>query len=132
MKKKIYIACSLTHAPAEFKAAVETLKENLRKEYEILDFIGLVNGTAQDVFEWDLNCVRICDLLVADCTYPALGVGMEIGTALAINKKTLIIAHKDAKVTRIVLGITHPQFTFKRYDDLEEVVNFVKEKMANV
>lgn len=132
MKKKIYIGSSLTHAPEEFKTAIETLKKNLRNDYEILDFIGLVNGTPEDVYEWDLNCVKSCDLFVADCTYPAIGLGMEIGIAISYNKNTLVIAHTDAKVTRIVLGITHPNFTLKRYSDHNEVLEFLKDKLQSL
>ena len=132
MKKKIYIGCSLTQAPEEFKEAIESLKDNLRADYEILDFIGLVNGTPQDVFVWDLKCVRTCDLFVADCTHPAIGLGMEIGIALENNKPILIVAEENAKVTRIVLGINHPKTSLKTYKDHTEVIEFIKEKMKQV
>ncbi len=131
-KKKLYIGCALTHASEEFKTAIETLKAELRHDYEILDFIGLVKGTPQDVFAWDLHCVRASDLFVADCTYPAIGLGMEIGTALAENKKMLVIAHEDAKVTRIVLGITHPRVTFKRYGNHAEVIAMIREQIEKL
>lgn len=132
MKKKIYIGCSLTHATEEFKEAVEILKNNLRKDFEILDFIGLVKGTPQDVYEWDINNVRTCDLFVADCTYPSIGLGMEIGAAIEHNKPTLIVVQEEAKVTRMVLGITHPKFSLKHYNDHDDVLQFIKEKIKTL
>jgi nucleoside 2-deoxyribosyltransferase len=132
MKKKIYIGCSLTQAPEEFKEAIETLKDNLRADYELLDFIGLVNGTPKDVFEWDINCVKTCDLFVADCTHPAIGLGMEIGVAIENNKPMLIVSEEGARVTRIVLGIDRPNVTLKRYNDHSDVIGFIKEKMEQV
>lgn len=131
MKKKIYIGCALTHAPEEFKAEIEELKSELRKDYEVLDFVGLEKGTAQDVFEWDTKCVKTCDLFVADCTYPAIGLGVEIGVALENNKNLLLIAQTQAKVTRQVLGINHPKSTFKRYNNHKEVIKFIKERLEN-
>ena len=132
MKKKIYIGCALTHAPEEFRIAISELKDKLRQDYEILDFIGLEKGTAEDVFEWDTKCVRSCDLLVADCTHPAIGLGIEIGVAIENNKPMLLVAHKDAKIGRMILGITHPKFSFHRYNDSLEVVTFIKERIRTL
>jgi hypothetical protein len=36
---KIYIGCSLTHAPDSYKKEIEELKSILREKYEILDFL---------------------------------------------------------------------------------------------
>ncbi len=130
--KKIYFGCSLTHASQEFKDSIESLKNILRKEYQILDFVGLVKGTPRDVFLWDTKCVKDCDLFVADFTYPAIGVGYELGIALEHNKPILAVAHKDAKVTRIVLGVDHPKYTFVRYSDIKEVISLIKEKIKNL
>jgi len=130
--KKIYIGCSLTHAPHEFKLAIEDLKNKLRGTYEILDFLGLDKDTPQGVYKWDTHCVKICDLFVADCTHPGIGLGYELGVALENNKPVLAVAHKDAKVTRMVLGITHPKYTFKRYDDMVEVEEFIQQKIKKI
>jgi nucleoside 2-deoxyribosyltransferase len=131
MKKKIYIGCALTHAPEEFRIAIAELKDKLRKDYEILDFVGLEKGTPQEVFEWDMNCVRRCDLLVADCTHPAIGLGMEIGIAIENDKAMLIVAHADAKISRAIIGITSPKATIKRYTDHNEVLEFITEKLKD-
>jgi nucleoside 2-deoxyribosyltransferase len=133
MKKlKIYVGCSLTQATEEFRNAIETMKNQLREKYEILDFIGLMNGTEKDVFEWDTKCVKTCDLFVADCTYPATGLGYELGVAIETNKPILSVAHKDAKISRILLGVTNPNYTFKRYDDVLDIVGFIEEKVKEI
>jgi len=130
--KKIYIGCSLTHAPEEFKTAIELLKSHLRKKYKILEFIGLINDTPQDVFEHDTECVKTCDLFVADCSHPGIGLGYELGVALEMNKPTLAVAQKDAKVTRLMLGVTKENFTFARYDDILDVVHLIEEKIKHL
>ena len=132
--KTIYVGCSLTHAPEEFKASVEGFKTALRNEggYEVLEFIGLVGGTAEDVYRWDVEkCVGTCSLFIAICDYPSIGLGYELATAVEKRGvQTLAVAHRDAKVTRLVLGITHPRFQFRRYDELSELVPLVKELFA--
>lgn len=124
---RVYVACALTHATEEFRASVEQFKNSLRQNYEVLDFLGLVTGDAKEVFRHDLDGVKNCDLLIAECSYPATGVGFEIATALYLNKPVLVVAHKDAKVSRLILGIDNPLFTFRRYADISEVLELIAE-----
>ncbi len=127
--KKIYIACALTYAPEDFIEQVNKLKDNLRKEYEVLNFIGLKNGTAKDVYEHDIKCVLMSDIVVAICDYPAIGLGYELSLALEkYSKPTLALVHKDIKLSRLVEGINHPMFTLKKYDSADEISGFIKEK----
>lgn len=128
--RKIYVACSLTQAPESFKQAVAGFKEEIKRtvpDIEVLDFIGLVNGTPAEVYHWDIHhCVSTCDLLVAICDYPAIGLGYELGVAVEqLHKHVLAAAHKDCKVTRLLLGIDVPGFRLVRYSELTELVPMV-------
>ena len=126
--KKIYVGCALTHASEEFKQGVESLKIELRKDFEVLEFLGLVAGTAQDVYQWDIhNCVEKCDILVAITDHPSLGLGYEMATAVEkLRKPTLALAHTDAKIGRIILGIEQPHYRFERYNSLQDIPALVK------
>src|SRR3989338_4474192 len=125
---KLYIGCSLTHSPEDFKDLVLNLKEKLRADYEVFEFLGLTNGTPTDVYNEDIGrCVARCDFFVAICDHPSLGLGYEMGTALEkYSKPTLGLAHETSNVSRLVLGINHPMYTFKRYKTLEDIVSFIK------
>ena len=127
--KKLYVGCSLTLAPEEFRESVEKLKDVLRSEYEVLDFIGLVNGTAKDVYLWDIhNCVATCDLFLAVCDLPSLGLGYEMGVAVEkLSKPTLAVAHKDSKVGRIFTGIDQKHYRFLRYDSPKDIPRLLRE-----
>lgn len=126
---KIYVGCSLTHAPQEFRDSVEELKGTLRTEFEVLDFVGLEKGSPHDVFAWDIDhCVATCDLFIAICDHPSLGLGYEMAACVeAFQKPTLAVAHTDATIGRIILGITRPHFSFARYDSLlDDVPSMVR------
>lgn len=126
---KIYVGCSLTQAPEVFRQEVEDFKTKLRNfGHEAFNFIGLVAGTARDVYEWDIkHCVEECDLFVAICDYPSIGLGYELAVAVEkLGKRALAVAHRDAKITRLVLGINHPRFEFRQYDELDEVINLIQ------
>lgn len=128
---KLYVGCSLTHAPEEFKELVEAFKDALRAEgYEVFNFVGLVNGTPRDVYEQDIcEFVRKADALIAICDHPSLGLGWETGEAVRLGKPVLAVAHTDNHVTRLIVGAAEvePNFSFERYEDMtEDVVPLVK------
>jgi nucleoside 2-deoxyribosyltransferase len=128
---KLYVGCSLTSAPEAFKTQVESCKDELRREgYEVFDFVGLVNGTAEEVYNWDIgHCVRDCDVFVAICDEPSIGLGWELSEAVRLGKPVLAVAHKDAKVTRLLLGAADVEknLRFERYDNLRDILPLVNE-----
>ncbi len=131
MKKTIYVGCSLTHASEEFKQSIEKLKNDLRKNYTVFDFLGLTDGTEKDAYEYNIENVKKCDLFLAECSYPSTGLGIELGVGLSLDKQIIAVAVGDAKVSRLVQGVTHPKFTFRRYDNIDEIIGLVKEKIEN-
>jgi nucleoside 2-deoxyribosyltransferase len=135
MKHKLYVGCSLTQASEPFKESVERFKAALRENgYEVFDFVGLVNGTEEDVYNWDIgHCVKDCDALIAICDEPSIGLGWEMATAVRLGKPVLALAHQTAKVTRLVLGaaVAESNLEFVRYEDLNEAVSLVDKLLAD-
>lgn len=133
-RAKLYVGCSLTMAPEAFKAEVEAFKDALRAEgYEVFDFVGLVNGTPEDVYRWDIgHCVEDCDVLIGICDEPSIGLGWEMGEAVRLGKPVLAVAHLDSKVTRLVLGAAdvEPNLRFERYENLNQILPLVDEVLA--
>lgn len=129
-KKKIYIGCSLTYAPDSFVKEVEWLKNSLRDDFEVLDFLGLIGATPKEVFEWDTKCVRECDLFLAICDHPSLGLGYELGVAIELQKPILAVAAEHAKVSDLILGVTNQNFEFRRYRDTSEIEAFLRERIS--
>lgn len=128
---KLYVGCSLSWAPEPFKLEVETFKVALRnKGYEVFDFVGLVSGTPEDVYKWDIgHCVRDCDVFIGICDEPSIGLGWELCEAVRLGKPVLALAHRDAKVTRLVLGAAEVEgnLRFERYEKLEDMHGLVEE-----
>jgi hypothetical protein len=118
---KIYVGCALTSVPsekrAEFETRVNEVKKMLKADHEVLEFVGLTNGTSRDVYMHDIHdCVAKADLFIALCDYPGTGLGYELCYAIEVkNIPTLALVQKDATVTRLVEGIQSQKFTFGRY-----------------
>jgi hypothetical protein len=132
--EKLYVGCSLSHASEAFKDSVEDFKQDLRGEgYEVFDFVGLVAGSAKDVYNWDIqHCVGECDAFVAICDEPSIGLGWELATAQQLGKRILALAHTNAKVTRMLLGAAEvePNVRFERYEELTDALPLVAELLA--
>jgi hypothetical protein len=133
-KPIIYIGCSLTQAPPEFRDSVETLKDSLRGDYEVLDFLGLVAGTPAEVYRWDIERnVGGCDLFVAICDYPAIGLGYEIAAAIErFDKPVLALAHEQAHITRVLEGIPASRYSLVRYRQISDVPKLIDAKFKSL
>ncbi|MFA6536392.1 MAG: hypothetical protein WC250_01560 [Candidatus Paceibacterota bacterium] len=119
---KIYVGCSLTHAPEEFKRQVDRLKSILRDipGVEVLEFLGLSRGDCREVYVHDItDCVNVCDLLIAICDHPAIGLGWEMAVQVEKRRRPLLaIAHCDAKITRLIQDPDVPNYRLVRYKDI--------------
>ena len=135
-KLRVYVGCSLTHAPVEFRQSVEELKERLREICEVLSFKGLSDANLpHDVYTHDIvDCVYKCDLMVAICDYPSIGLGWEMATQIEKRKKPLLaFAHIDSKVTKLILDPRLPGYKFIRYKNLcEDICQAVSERIENL
>lgn len=127
----LYVGCALTHATEDFKQNVQLLKERLKEICHVLEFIGLANGTAQDVYNHDINnCVRECNLFIAICDQASIGLGYELAVQVEDRKMpALAVAHVNSKVTRLVLGISQPNFEFQQYRDFDDLYNIIVDKL---
>lgn len=127
-KLKIYVSCSLTHAPEEYKENIKILIKELKKIdfVEILEFCSPLPGQqqsvfdAQDVYHNDIHqCVEHAHVLISEISLPSTGLGFELATAMEKHSTQVIMfAHKEAVVSKLILGaaIAHNCSVY-RYDD---------------
>ena len=129
---KVYVGCALTGAPKEFVDAVEIFKCRLREAgHEVADFVGVVNGTAFDVYETDIHkCVAECEFMIAICDLPSIGLGWELAVAVEkLRKPTLALAHQDTAVSRLPIGADcgrNLNYHFLRYNNVEHMLQLTQ------
>lgn len=131
---KVYVGCALTHAPESFKLAVEELKKKLGEVpgVQVLQFLGLVDGTSRDVYIHDIiECVGMCDIMFAICDYASIGLGWEMATQVGRGKRLLAFGHREAKITRLILDPPITRYSFHRYDDFEEIYGIAVAAIGN-
>ncbi|MEJ0001982.1 MAG: hypothetical protein WDN09_02275 [bacterium] len=139
MKLRVYFACALTHSPPDFQQKIASVKECLKAlpDVELLDFVGLVDGSPQDVYEHDIHtCVKSADLIIADCTHPAIGLGWELGAATeAFRKHVFIVAADGSHLSRLIHGAVSPRnsdLAFATYGSQHDLFMICKERIEYV
>jgi nucleoside 2-deoxyribosyltransferase len=133
MKKiKIYVGCALAHAPEDFKSTIYAFKELLAtyQHIEVLDFIdaSLAKPQGQSlesyIYFHDIhNCVQRADIMIADITYPSLGLGWEMGVAVEkCGIPVIMCAREEAFVSRLPRGAAELRDTVSFYQYEERII----------
>lgn len=127
----VYVGMALTEAPIlfreRFRSDLKTVLTDI-PDVEIIDFIGLENGTAVDVYEWDRGSVEKVDLCLFIVDYPSTGLGMEIAFRLLTDEPLLIFHKEEARVTRMLTGMCEREgVPIFEYKNMEGIINTVRE-----
>ena len=139
MKKsiKVYVACAITHVPSEQKSAFALLLKEVKKElnergYTVIDFLSAVkeNPEAKEVYNYDIECLKSADCLLALGDYPGTGLGYEIGYTTEFRKIPTMVGVSDPNnISKLLKGVSQDNYkfaVFSKADDLVETfINFV-------
>jgi hypothetical protein len=135
-KKRLYVGCGLTMAPPQFVADVERTKQSLRKDWQVLEFLGLVAGDNSAVYQRDIiENVGTCDAFLGIADEPSWGLGWESREAVLLGKPSLAVANAGSRVTRLLFGATefHANFNFRTYENMAtDVPTIAREEFAAV
>jgi nucleoside 2-deoxyribosyltransferase len=91
--------------------------------------------TNSDVAKRDLEQVRAADALVTYVGEPSLGVGAEVAIALAAGKRVLLLAERDRRVSRFLLGMAELQPALTavcRYDTESQATAWITAELAAI
>lgn len=86
------------------------------------------------IYERDMKWLHAADILVAEVSVPSLGVGYEVGYAVALKKPVLCLyrAHSDRRLSAMIAGC--PEIRAEEYGSLEEashiIARFLKEEIS--
>jgi hypothetical protein len=120
---KVYVACSFTLAPQEYRDKIKAFKDRLGTICEVLDFSPSIGKPSHIAWKHVMDgCLYASDLVLAFCDLPAIGLGIELGTQMEARRKpVLAVAHTSAKVTDLLLDPGVPGYEFQRYQDFDEL-----------
>jgi nucleoside 2-deoxyribosyltransferase len=100
---------------------------SLKKKKKKADRIGL---EADEIYHGEIESIETANCLIADVTYPSLGVGYEISFAHNKGYKVLCLFHKSAErdiaeLSPMIKGAAGYKFYVEQYeneDDLKRIL----------
>ena len=128
MNRKVYFAGSIRGGRAD-AGRYKQIIDHINKTDEVLtEHVGdgnlslKENGRSRDAFIYnrDMNWMRQCNLVIAECTCPSLGVGYELASAKQLGKPVYIFYdHSKTELSAMLTG--DPYFTICSYQNKEEI-----------
>ncbi len=121
--KKVYIGVGFKERKA------------LNNEISVIKEVLISNGYTPVVFVDDFSfepsderemmrvaCQEISDseMLVAELSSKAIGVGIEVGYAKALGKRIVYLRRKDAEYSKTIGGLADESIEYDNVDDLKE------------
>ncbi|HYF29238.1 MAG TPA: nucleoside 2-deoxyribosyltransferase [Candidatus Paceibacterota bacterium] len=136
---KIYFAGSIRGGRDDQKLYEEIIAEVGAYGTVLTEHIGhlsLTDGgethiTNEEIFARDMAWVREADAIVAEVSTPSLGVGYELGQAVALGKPILCLfrPQEGKRLSAMVAG--NPDLRIYEYQSREDAARILKEFFAN-
>lgn len=128
---KIYFAGSIRGGRQDaelYQKVIAILKERnqvLTEHVGNLSLSVVENKGDEAIYEQDTACLRECDVVIAECTQPSLGVGYELAYAEAHGKEIHIFYRpNEANLSAMLSG--NRRFHIHKYVDEAEILEQVK------
>lgn len=128
--KKIYFSGSIRGGREDvaiYRALIERLARSATVLTEhvgssALTATGQTDRSDEYIFRRDIGWIEQCDLVLAECTTPSLGVGYELAYAEQCGKPVYVLFHENGgrRLSAMIGG--NPRFTVIRYTYLDELL----------
>ncbi len=110
MNKKVYFAGSIRGGRQDAElykkmiAAINETDKVLTEHVGDLSLSLVESKGDRAIYRQDTAWLRECDLVIAECTQPSLGVGYELAYAERYNKPVYIFYCKDGNLSAMLAG----------------------------
>ncbi len=120
---KAYISVSYNKrklADKAINAIISTLNEFKIASFVFVDNYKFDLAQEKQMMQQAITDIENCDLLIAETSDKAIGVGIETGYAKAKGKPVIYIRQKEAEHSTTLSGISDFQIVYKDTDDLKK------------
>lgn len=138
MNKKVYFAGSIRGGQNDTLLYHEIINYIQKTDIVLTEHVGdpsrsiLERGRDKDkeIYEQDTSWLRECDVVIAECTHPSLGVGYEMAYAEKYHKPVYIFyRNKETSLSAMLTGDSY--FHIYAYEDKEEMKNIIDKILNN-
>lgn len=127
--RRAYLAVSLDHRP-HLESVIQTL-QNCLKQYSIdlfvfVDHYHFSSNEEVKMMQTAMMEIDRSDILIAEVSVKAIGVGLEAGYAAAKNKPVLYLRNSASAHSSTVSGIASERIFYRDEQDLsDQLVGFI-------
>ena len=121
-KLRAYISVSFSERlvlKGEIDAITKTLAQFNIQGFIFVDHYSFNSNQERDMMEQAMKDIEASDLLIAESSYKAIGVGVEVGYGKAKNKPIIYLRKKEAEHSTTVSGISDFQIIYQDISDLQ-------------
>jgi len=132
-QKQAYIAVSAANKTV-VQPQLDAICELLAKE-QIIPLVFANTWTfsgdqEQEMMHQARSAIAASDLLIAECSHKAVGVGVEVGYAAALDKPIIYVRHIDAEHSTTVSGTATHRILYEDIPDLEHQLTDILDRLA--
>jgi 2'-deoxynucleoside 5'-phosphate N-hydrolase len=128
-----YIAISIRKKEAlrqELAAIADTLNRFQIQPFVFVDNYMFHSYQERQMMQQALKDIDRCDLMIAETSDKAIGVGIEAGYAKAKKKPVVYIRHHDAEHSTTVAGISDFQIVYNDAADLTTQLSEILKQLS--
>jgi nucleoside 2-deoxyribosyltransferase len=103
---------------SEIQAVVEGLSEYQIAPTVFVNEFTFDETQSREMMQTALRLMHDCDLLIAEVSYKAIGVGVEIGYAVAHHKPVIYLRKSSVEYSTTVGGVADIEIAYTSPDDL--------------
>ena len=120
---KAYISISFSkrkELKEELNSIIKVLSSNEIKAFVFVDNFSFRSDQEKEMMDEAMNAIDGCDLLIAETSDKAIGIGVEVGYAKAKGKPVIYLRNIKAEHSTTVSGISDFKVLYNGIDDIEE------------
>jgi len=129
---KAYISISYNRRKslnAEVNGIKETLLDQKIESFVFVDEFRFNSSQENEMMQQAMRSIDESDLLIAEVSDKAIGIGIEVGYAKAKGKTVIYIRNENAEHSTTVSGISDFHIVYKDVTGLKELFNHVISKI---
>lgn len=119
--QRAYLAISFSHRPV-LEPVVSAIRELMNgfgiELFVFTDHYFFAAEQEKDMMKQAFKEIDGCELLIAECSEKAIGVGIEAGYALGRGKQVWYIRQENSPHSTTASGAAHKSFIYCDIDDL--------------
>ena len=133
MKAYISISYNKRHElSGELQSIIEVLEKFHIKPFVFVDNFKFSSEQEKEMMQQAMASIDDCDLLIAETSDKAIGIGIEVGYAKAKVKQVIYMRNKNAEHSTTVSGISDFKIIYDDVVDLKQRLSSVLNKIINL